>query len=56
MVPAPNVRHQRVSKRLAFAIISHTKAKHLGEILYAPCGLLLSEENVVQPDILFVRK
>jgi len=56
MVPAPNVRHQRVSKRLAVALISHTEARDLGEILYAPCDLLLSEENVVQPDILFVRK
>jgi Uma2 family endonuclease len=56
MVPAPNVRHQRLSKKLAVALIGHTEARGLGEILYAPCDLLLSEENIVQPDILFVRK
>jgi Uma2 family endonuclease len=56
MVPAPNVRHQRVSKRLAVILINHVEGKGLGEILYAPCDLLLSEETVVQPDILFVRK
>jgi len=56
MVPAPNIRHQRVSKRIEMALIRQVEEKGLGEILDAPCDVLLSNENVVQPDILFVRK
>jgi len=55
-VPAPNIRHQRVSKRIANALIRQVEESGLGEILQAPCDVVLSEENVVQPDILFVCK
>lgn len=56
MVPAPNIRHQRISKRLEVALIRHAEGRDIGEILHAPCDVVLSDENVVQPDILFVRK
>ena len=36
-------------------MIRQVEEKGLGEVLHAPCDVLLSEENVVQPDILFVR-
>ena len=56
VVAAPNTRHQRVSRKLEVALIQHTEDKGLGEILHAPYDVIFSEENVVQPDILFVRK
>jgi Uma2 family endonuclease len=56
VVAAPNTRHQRVSRKLEVALIQHTEDKGLGEILDAPYDVIFSEENVVQPDILFVRK
>jgi Uma2 family endonuclease len=56
VVPAPNTRHQRISKRLEMALIQHAESRGLGEILDAPYDVVLSDENVVQPDILFVRK
>ena len=56
MVAAPNTKHQRVSIRLVVALLQHVEQKDLGEIFHAPCDVLLSDENVVQPDILFVRK
>jgi len=56
VVAAPNTRHQRVSRKLEVALIQHTEDKGLGEILRAPYDVIFSEENVVQPDILFVRK
>lgn len=56
MVAAPNIRHQRVSIRLEAALLQHIEQKGLGEILHAPSDVILSDENVVQPDILFVRK
>jgi Uma2 family endonuclease len=55
-VPAPNIRHQRISKRIQTALIRQIEEKGLGEVLSAPCDVVFSEENVVQPDILFVRK
>jgi Uma2 family endonuclease len=56
VVAAPNTRHQRVSRKLEVALIQHTEDKGLGEILHAPYDVIFSEENVVQPDILFVCK
>jgi Uma2 family endonuclease len=56
VVAAPNTRHQRVSRKLEVALIQYTEDKGLGEILHAPYDVIFSEENVVQPDILFVRK
>jgi len=53
---APNTRHQRVSRNLMMALIQHVQASDLGEIFVAPYDVILSEENVVQPDQLFVRK
>ena len=55
VVAAPNTKHQRVSRRLEVALIQHVEDRGLGEILHAPYDVILSEENVVQPDILFVR-
>jgi len=56
VVPTPNIKHQRVSLNLAVALHHHVRDRNLGEILEAPCDVVLSDENVVQPDILFVRK
>ena len=56
LIAAPNIKHQLVSGRLEVALTQHVGASRLGVILHAPCDVILSEENVVQPDILFVRK
>src|SRR4030042_6704363 len=56
VVPAPNTRHQRVSKRILTALILQLEAKGLGEVFSAPYDVVLSDDNVVQPDVLFVRK
>jgi Uma2 family endonuclease len=56
MVAAPNIGHQRTSRNLLSALFLHVRERKLGEVLDAPCDVILSEENVVQPDILFVRK
>ena len=55
MVAAPNIRHQRVSLNLAVALVQHVRESGSGQIFEAPCDVILSEENIVQPDILFVR-
>ncbi len=56
VVPAPKTNHQRVFRDLFDALLHHVRGHDLGEILSAPFDVLLSEENVVQPDIVFVRK
>ncbi|MBI2367425.1 MAG: Uma2 family endonuclease [Deltaproteobacteria bacterium] len=54
MTPAPKTKHQRISGNLATAMITVSKQHKLGLVLTAPCAVILSDENVVQPDLLFV--
>ncbi len=56
MTPAPKTTHQRISFNLALAIGSFVKQRNLGLVLAAPCDVILSDENVVQPDLLYVTK
>lgn len=56
MTPAPNARHQRVFSRLFVRLTSFIESKQVGEVLPAPFDVILSEHNVVQPDILFIAK
>jgi len=56
VVAPPNIRHQSVSFNLEVALFQHIRDKGLGRVLHAPCDVVLSAENVVQPDILFIRK
>ncbi len=57
MTPAPSTRHQRVSRNLEFALWNYTQKNDLGEVLYAPCDLVMKPDATpVQPDILFIAK
>jgi Uma2 family endonuclease len=56
MIAAPNTKHQRVSLRLAAPLMQHIEKNRLGELFHAPYDVILSDENIVQPDILFIRK
>lgn len=49
MTPAPNVRHQEISKRLEMALVAFVEEKALGKIFHAPIDVVLSENDVVQP-------
>lgn len=54
MTPAPSLRHQRVSRRLARILDTFLLEHPLGEVFPAPCDVVLSEINVVEPDLFFV--
>ena len=54
--PAPNVRHQRISRRIFKALVNFVDDNDRGEVFYSPIDVVFSENNVVQPDLLFVRK
>jgi len=53
-VPAPGPYHQKVSRNLEFHLHQHVTANHLGEVLDAPCDVVLSDADVIQPDLLFI--
>src|ERR1051326_824533 len=54
MTPAPNTRHQRISSNLHRMIAPHVHAGRLGLLLAAPTDVVLSDVDVVQPDLIFV--
>jgi Uma2 family endonuclease len=52
--PAPNTQHQIVSFNVAFALRAYVKPRGLGSVFIAPYDVVLSDTDVVQPDVLFV--
>lgn len=55
MTPAPTTYHQRISRNLGYAFWNFVQDHNLGEVLYAPCDLVMEPgATPVQPDILFV--
>ena len=52
VVPSPLPRHQIVSRSLFLSLFEFTRA-HGGEVFYAPFDIVLSEYNVVQPDLIY---
>jgi Uma2 family endonuclease len=52
--PSPLTRHQRILRQLFNAINNFLQQHPLGEVLCAPMDVVLSNLNVVQPDILFI--
>ncbi len=56
MTPAPAPYHQIVSRNIGFELLQFVRGKNLGEILYAPVDVFLSETETYQPDIIFISK
>jgi Uma2 family endonuclease len=56
MTPAPTTYHQRVLGHLYRFLDDHVREHDLGEVLFAPCDVYLSEVDIVQPDVLYVSK
>lgn len=54
MTPAPEVTHQRVSRKLERLLDEHVTAKLLGEVFNAPIDVILSDSDIVQPDLIFI--
>lgn len=56
IVPAPIPYHQKVSRNLEYYLHQHVMEHNLGEVFDAPCDVLLSKTDVVQPDLLFISR
>ncbi len=54
MTPAPLTIHQKITTEIVLALGNYVKKNNLGTVLTAPVDVVLSDINVLQPDILFV--
>ena len=56
VTPAPGTAHQRASRKLTMLLGQSINLTAAGEIFAAPFDVVLSDTDVVQPDLLFVSK
>lgn len=56
MTPSPSMVHQEICKRLARALLEWVEDQDLGKVFFAPADVVLSEHNVVQPDLFYVSR
>ena len=56
MSPSPSPVHQNILLNLATILKLFVEQNDLGKIFIAPCDVVLSEYDVVQPDIIFIAK
>jgi len=54
MSPAPSIKHQLILKRLSQHLDQFVHQKSLGEVLFAPCDVIFSNINIMQPDIFHI--
>ncbi len=54
MTPSPNLYHQKISIKLARYVSIYAEEKDLGEVFTAPTDVVLSDVEVLVPDLLFV--
>ena len=54
VTPSPNTRHQRISGKLHLALQVHLQAHPVGEVFYAPLDIVLSQHDVVEPDLFYL--
>ena len=56
VVPSPSSKHQIVLGNLFERLHAYVRVHRLGRVFAAPIDLILTQENVCQPDLLFLRK
>jgi Uma2 family endonuclease len=54
MSPAPTSKHQRVLRSIFRQIDALVLDRELGEVFFAPIDVYLDEENVFEPDLVFI--
>ena len=55
-VPAPTPHQQDILLKLGILLYEFVEEYRLGKIYCAPCDVILSQEDIVQPDIFFIAK
>jgi Uma2 family endonuclease len=56
VTPAPTPKHQLALQELFVALHSFVRERDLGEVFVSPIDIVLSNHDVVQPDIIFIEK
>ena len=56
MTPSPTFAHQDLSGYLFVKLDGIVRPQRLGKVIYAPFDVFVSEHDVYQPDLLFVRQ
>jgi len=56
MTPSPVPYHQKVVGNLYLILRDFVDRRGLGEVIIAPCDVVLSEYDVVQPDLMFISR
>ena len=54
MTPSPKTKHKVVSRNLLVEISLFLKKNKIGKVFGAPYDVILSQDNVVEPDIIFI--
>jgi Uma2 family endonuclease len=54
VTPSPKFRHQEISGNIYAAFLKYLEGYPIGKIAYAPLDVILSEYDVLEPDLLFV--
>lgn len=54
VTPSPVTKHQRISRNLLGALYVFTHQQNCGHLFAAPMDVVLSDLDVVQPDLLFI--
>lgn len=54
VTPAPGTRHRRISKRLFTVLLHYFEEGGRGQVFYAPTDVILTDRDVVQPDLVVV--
>ena len=55
MVPAPSTDHQEISRNIGSLIWSFVKQKGIGKVFNAPVDVVFDDDEVFQPDIVFIK-
>jgi Uma2 family endonuclease len=54
VTPAPIIKHQAVSRNLEFLLLLYLRDHPQGRLYHAPCDIIFSDLDIVQPDIIYV--
>ena len=54
MSPSPTTLHQRVAGKLFIELKTFVEKNNLGEVFISPYDVILNDDDIVQPDIIFV--
>src|SRR5437763_379166 len=55
MAPAPHRFHQGIAFNLVAILAAYLDKHPIGKVYFAPVDVVLTEHNVFQPDLLFIR-